>query len=86
MTYDGFKNTYIFNKDGHKIVLALLKLIMPLESKKKEGSIFFSKAALDKEVKRGYNVLSLVVVEENEEVNELPDVMRPILMEFDDVV
>ena len=59
---------------------------MPLESKKKEGSIFFSKATLDKEVKMGYNVLALVVVEENEKVNELPDVMRPMLTKFNDVV
>ena len=68
--YDGFKNTYVFNKDVHKIVLPPLKPMMPL----------------DREVNYGYDVLALVVVEENEEVNELPDVVWPMLMKFDDVV
>ena len=62
MTYDGFKNTYAFNKDGHKIVLAPLKPMMPLESKNEEGSVFFSKVELEREVKRSCNVLALVVV------------------------
>ena len=62
MTYDGFKNTYAFNKDGHKIVLAPLKPMMPLKAKKKEGSVFLSKVELEREVKRGCDVLALVVV------------------------
>ena len=79
--YDGFKNTYAFNMDGHKIVLAPLKSMMSLESKKDEGSILLSKVELDKKVKGGCDVLIFVVVEENEEINELSDVVRPMLME-----
>ena len=45
-----------------------------------------SKVELEREVKGGYDVLALVVGEENDEVNDLPDVVRPMLMEFDDVV
>ena len=73
--YDGFKNTYAFNKDGHKIILAPLKSIMPLESKNEKGSVILNKVELDKEVKGGCNVLE-----------KSPDVIRPILTKFDDVV
>ena len=73
--YDGFKNTYAFNKDGHKIILAPLKSIMPLEFKNEKGSVILNKVELDKEVKGGCNVLE-----------KSPDVIRPILTKFDDVV
>ena len=56
--YDGFKSTYSFNKDGHKIVLAPMKLILLLESKKEEESTLFSKAKIEKEVKEGCDLLS----------------------------
>ena len=36
--YDGFKNTYTFHKDGHKIILAVMKPTMAIETKLKEKS------------------------------------------------
>ena len=41
--YDGFKNTYTFHKDGHKIILAPMKPTMALETKLEEkSSLLFS--------------------------------------------
>ena len=41
--YDGFKNTYTFRKDGHKIILAPLKPTITPASKLTEHSSFFFK-------------------------------------------
>ena len=64
--YDGFKNTYTFHKDGHKIILAPMKPTMALETKLEEKSYLLSKSELEKEVKAGSDVMTLVVVEEIE--------------------
>ena len=45
-----------------------------------------SNGELEKEVKNGRDVLALVVVEENEEVHEVPPIVSPILKDFHDVV
>ena len=42
--YDGFKNTYTFRKDGHKIVLAPLKPTMAPASKPAEQNSLLSKS------------------------------------------
>ena len=70
--YDSFKNTYTFNKDGHKIILAPMKPIMALETKLEEKSSLLSKYELEKEVKAGSDVMALVVVEEIESEKEIP--------------
>ena len=44
--YDGFKNTYTFHKDGHKIILEPMKPTMALETKLEEKSSLFSKSKL----------------------------------------
>ena len=46
--YDGFKNTYSFHKDGHKIVLALLKLTIAPASKPAEHNSLLSKSEFEK--------------------------------------
>ena len=44
--YDGFKNTYTFHKDGHKIILEPMKPTMALETNLEEKSSLFSKSKL----------------------------------------
>ena len=70
--YDGFKNTYTFHKDGHKIIIAPMKPTMDLETKLEEKSSLLSKSELEKEVKAGSDVMALVVVEEIESEKEIP--------------
>ena len=48
---------------------------MPLEFKKREGSVFLSKAKLERKVNEGCDVLALVAVEKNEEVSEPPAIV-----------
>ena len=70
--YDGFKNTYTFHKDGHKIILAPMKPAMALETKLEEKSSLLSKSELEKEIKVGSDVMPLIVVEETESEKEIP--------------
>ena len=51
--YDGFKNNYTFHKDGHKIVLAPLKLAIAPTSKLEEENSLLSKSELKKEINAG---------------------------------
>ena len=51
--YDGFKNTYTFHKDGHRIVLAPLKLAIAPVSKLEEENSLLSKSELKKEISAG---------------------------------
>ena len=48
MIYKGSKNTYTFNKDDHKNILAPLKPMMTLESKHEDKSSQLSKSKLEK--------------------------------------
>ena len=50
--YDGLKKTYTFNNNGSKIVLTLLKPIVPLESKKEKRVMLISRTELEKEYKK----------------------------------
>ena len=52
MVYDGYKNTYSFNKDGHGVVFAPLKLMLSLESKKEENIVLLNKVEIKKEIKK----------------------------------
>ena len=84
--YDGFKNTYTFCKDGHKIVLAPLKPAIAPASKPAEQNSLLSKSELEKEIKAGSDVMALVAIEETESEKEIPKEVKPILAEFVDVV
>ena len=70
--YDGFKNTYTFHKDGHKIILAPMKPTMALETKLEKKSTLLFKSKLEKEIKVDLDVIALVVVEEIESEKEIP--------------
>ena len=84
--YDGFKNTYTFRKDGHKIVLAPLKPTIAPASKPAEKNSLLSKSELKKEIRARSDVMALVAIEETECENEIPKEVEPILEEFVDVV
>ena len=83
--YDGYKNTYCFSKDGHKIVLAPMKPMLELKSSKEE-SVLLSKGDFEKELNMGNVVYAVVVVEENDDASKLPSIMQEMLKEFEDVV
>ena len=83
---DGFKNTYTFRKDGHKIVLAPLKPTIAPASKPAEQNSLLSKSEMEKEISVGSDVMALVAIEETESEKEIPKVVEPILAEFVDVV
>ena len=84
--YNGFKNTYTFCKDGHKIVLTPLKPAISPVSKLEEKNSLLSKSELEKEIRVGSYVIALVGVEETESEKEIPTHVEPILEEFVDVV
>ena len=86
VVYDGFKNTYIFHKDGHKSVLAPLKPAIAPASKPKEMNSLLSKSELEKEIRVSSDVMALVAVEETESEKEIPKEVKLILEEFFDVV
>ena len=77
--YDGFKNTYTFRKDGHKIVLASLKPAITPTSKLAEKNSFLSKSELEKEIRAGSDVMALVAIEETESEKEILKEVEPIL-------
>ena len=84
--YDGFKNTYTFRKDGHKIVLTPLKPAIAPASKPEEKNSLLSKSELEKKIRFGSYVMDLVGVEETESEKEIPTDVEQILEEFVDVV
>ena len=77
--YDGFKNTYTFRKDGHKIILAPLKPTIAPASKPAEQNSLLSKSELEKEIRAGLDVMALVAIEETESEKEIPKEVEPIL-------
>ena len=84
--YDGFKNTYTFRKDGHKIVLAPLKPAIALASKPAEQNSLLLKSELEKKIRVGSNVMALVTIKETKSEKEIPKEVEPILAEFVDAV
>ena len=84
--YDGFKNTYTFRKDRHKIVLTPLKPAIAPATKPAEQNSLLSKSELEKEIRAGSDVMALVAIEETESEKEIPKEVEPILAEFVDVV
>ena len=77
--YDGFKNTYTFCKDGHKIILAPLKPAIAPASKPAEQNSLLSKSDLEKEIRAGSDVMALVAIEETENEKEIPKEVEAIL-------
>ena len=57
-----------------------------LSPTKEDSNVLLRKGEVEKEVKNGSEVLALVMVEENNEVNEVPPIIQPILEEYHDVV
>ena len=86
MIYDGYKHTYSFIISGKKIILAPLQPIMEAITTKGEKSVLMSYGDCKEEIAKGGDVMAVVVVEENEEPNEPPPIMKPTLEEFKDVV
>ena len=84
--YDGFKNTYTFHNDGHKIILAPMKPIIALETKLEVKRSLLSKFELEKEIKASLDVMALVVVEEIESEKEIPQEVKSILEEVVDAL
>ena len=72
--------------NGKKIVLAPLQLVMEATSIKGENSALMSYGDCKEEIAKRGDVMALLVVEENEEHNEPPLIMKPILEVFKDVV
>ena len=83
--YDGYKNTYCFSNDGHKIVLAPMKPMLELKSSKEE-SVLLSKGDFEKELNTRNVAYVVVVVKENDDVSKPPPIMQEMLKEFEDVV
>ena len=84
--YDGFKNTYTFRKDEHKIVLSPLKPEIAPACKPVAQNSLLSKSELEKEIRAGSDVMALVAIEETESEKEILKEVEPILAEFVDVV
>ena len=63
VNYDGFKNTYTFCKDGHKIVLAPLTPTIAPASKLVEHNSLLSKSELEEEIRAGSDVMALISIE-----------------------
>jgi hypothetical protein len=85
--HNGLKNTYSFVKDGVKVVLAQLKMVItPKPSKGEgEGCNLLSVGGVEKtltECGKGY---VLVVVEKKDPI-EIPLMIQPLLEEFPDVI
>ena len=80
--YDGYKNTYCFSKDGHKIVLEPMKPMLELKSSK-EKSVLLSKGDFEKELNMRNVAYVVVVVEENDDASKPPLIMQEMLKEFE---
>ena len=84
--YDGFKNTYSFIKDGVKITLVPCRREDKPKSSTGEGSSYPSKSQFFQVMDQSPDVFALVLLEENEEQEDIPPILKPLLEEFQDVV
>ena len=92
--YDGFKNTYTFHKDRHKIILAPLKQMMGIESKQEEKSSLLSKLKLEKdlevrakEIKELHEKVCLKIEKQNAKyVEQIDKKKRRVELEVRDLV
>ena len=83
--HDGYKNTYTFVKDGVKVILGPSKMNIPKPCKG-EGNNLLSRAEIRRAIHESEEPYALVVLEENEEVYDIPAPVQPLLLEFSDVV
>ena len=52
--------------------------MLSLEFEKNKSDMLMSKSEMEREFKRGCDVFALVVVKENDDVQEILEVMKPI--------
>lgn len=84
--HDGFRNTYTLFKDGIKVILGPSKVNnVPIPCKGK-GNNLLSSGEICRDVHGFEETYSLFVLEENEEVFDVPELVQPILHEFSDIV
>lgn len=84
--HDGFKNTYIFHKNGVKITLCPSKLKSTPKASKANENHLLSKIEIDKALVEGDETFMLIVIEENEARQKVLPIMELFLQEFHDVV
>ncbi|XP_021737357.1 uncharacterized protein LOC110703884 [Chenopodium quinoa] len=83
--HDGFHNTYSFEKDGVKIVLAPLKRDL-LANPSQETSSVVSESMFTMALKESNIACALVMLEENQEDQGIPDEIQPLLRKFSHIV
>ncbi|XP_071688527.1 uncharacterized protein [Rutidosis leptorrhynchoides] len=81
--HDGFTNTYSFCKDSLNITLALLDTRRKNDG---EPNLFLSRSLFTKEIKNTPLLFAIVVAECNEEGNDIPIAVQPILSDFSGVL
>jgi hypothetical protein len=83
--HDGFKNTYSFEKDGVKVLLAPLKMVHVPKPSFGEGTNLLTRSGVEKALMENGEGFAIVVREEKEPT-EIPPSLIPFLKEFSDVV
>jgi hypothetical protein len=83
--HDGFKNTYSFEKDGVKVLLAPLKMVYVPKLSFGEGTNLLTRSGVEKALLENGEGFAIVVREEKEPT-EIPPSLIPFLKEFSDVV
>ncbi|PKI65503.1 hypothetical protein CRG98_014113 [Punica granatum] len=84
--YDGFKNTYSFVKEGVKIILAPCRMEDKSKAVTGEGSSYLSKSQFLQVLDRSSKASALMLLEENEELGDIPPVVKSLLEKFRNVV
>ena len=80
--HDGLKNTYAFVMNGVKIVFGPSKLKTTASSNKGEGNLFISKYEFNEALQESKVAYALVVKEVGDENQKPPDVLLPLLDQF----
>lgn len=83
--HDGYKNTYMFVKDGVKVILGPSRHGAVAKYNQQEGANFLTMAEFMEEIQEETYVYALVVQEQN--VGSLiPQQLDPLMEEFSDVI
>lgn len=85
LVHDGFKNTYAFVRDGVKVILGTSKLGRTPKPSKGEERNLLSKYDFEELLECDNEACALVMLGKNEEKNEPPPIMQPLLSEYQDV-
>jgi hypothetical protein len=83
--HNGLKNTYSFVKDGVKVVLAPLKMVITPKPSKGEGCNLLSVGGVEKTITECGKGYVLAVVEKKDPI-EIPLMIQPLLEELPNVV